>query len=68
MDQNQRRRILFKTIDAEANSIGVIVKHIAGNLRSRWTVFLTSDGEKPDRNPDTEFEMVGDTTRKLATN
>jgi len=37
----------------------VIVKHIAGNLRSRWTDFLTSDGEKPDRRRDTEFELVG---------
>lgn len=55
----------FKTIDAEANSIAVIVKHIAGNLRSRWTDFLTSDGEKPDRNRDTEFEMIADTRQSL---
>ncbi|MEP7211546.1 MAG: DUF1572 family protein [Acidobacteriota bacterium] len=52
-------------IDGEANSIGVIVKHIAGNLVSRWTDFLTSDGEKPDRNRDTEFEMIGDTRSSL---
>jgi hypothetical protein len=41
--------------DPESNSIAVIVQHIAGNLRSRWTDFLTSDGEKPDRNRDGEF-------------
>jgi len=46
----------FATIDEEANSIALIVKHIAGNLRSRWTDFLTTDGEKPDRDRDTEFE------------
>jgi len=46
---------LFVTIDAESNSIAIIVKHMAGNMRSRWTDFLTSDGEKPDRNRDTEF-------------
>jgi hypothetical protein len=43
-------------LDPESNSIAVIVKHMAGNMRSRWTDFLTSDGEKPDRNRDTEFE------------
>jgi len=47
---------LFTVLDAESNSIAIIVKHIAGNMRSRWTDFLTSDGEKPDRNRDTEFE------------
>jgi uncharacterized damage-inducible protein DinB len=55
----------FKTIDVEANSIAVIVKHIAGNLRSRWTDFLTSDGEKANRNRDTEFEMIADTRESL---
>ena len=55
----------FATIDGEANSIAVIVKHIAGNLRSRWADFLTTDGEKPDRNRDTEFEMIGDTRESL---
>ncbi|HEX2639126.1 MAG TPA: DUF1572 family protein [Pyrinomonadaceae bacterium] len=55
----------FAAIDAEANSIGVVVKHIAGNLVSRWTDFLTSDGEKPNRNRDTEFEMIGDTRESL---
>lgn len=47
---------LMATLEAESNSIAVIVKHMAGNMRSRWTDFLTSDGEKPDRNRDTEFE------------
>jgi len=55
----------FATIDEEANSIALIVKHIAGNLRSRWTDFLTTDGEKPDRHRDTEFELIGDTRESL---
>lgn len=55
----------FATIDEEANSIAIIVKHIAGNLRSRWTDFLTTDGEKPDRDRDTEFEMTEDTRETL---
>src|SRR5690349_723624 len=46
---------LFATLDAEANSIAIIVKHMTGNMRSRWTDFLTTDGEKPDRNRDSEF-------------
>jgi hypothetical protein len=46
---------LFASLDNEANSIAIIVKHMAGNMRSRWTDFLTSDGEKPNRNRDTEF-------------
>ena len=46
---------LFAVLDAEMNSIAVIVKHMAGNMRSRWTDFLTSDGEKPDRDRDAEF-------------
>lgn len=46
---------LFALLDSETNSIAVIVKHMAGNMRSRWTDFLTSDGEKPDRNRDSEF-------------
>jgi hypothetical protein len=54
---------IFRLIDAEANSVALIVKHMAGNMRSRWTDFLTSDGEKPDRNRDTEFEMNPGTTR-----
>lgn len=47
---------LFSTIDAESNSIAIVVKHMAGNMRSRWTDFLTTDGEKRDRNRDSEFE------------
>jgi hypothetical protein len=43
-------------IDPESNSIATIVKHLAGNMRSRWTDFLTTDGEKADRNRDSEFE------------
>ena len=43
------------TLDAESNSIAVIIKHMAGNMRSRWRDFLTSDGEKSDRNRDGEF-------------
>ena len=46
---------LFEALDDEANSIAVIVKHMTGNMRSRWTDFLTTDGEKPDRNRDGEF-------------
>lgn len=55
----------FATIDEEANSIAVIVKHIAGNLRSRWTDLLTSDGEKINRHRDTEFELINDTRVSL---
>jgi hypothetical protein len=43
-------------LDPESNSLAIIVKHMAGNMRSRWTDFLTTDGEKPDRNRDSEFE------------
>lgn len=53
----------FRAIDSESNSIAVIVKHMAGNMRSRWADFLTSDGEKPWRNRDTEFEDSGNLTR-----
>jgi uncharacterized damage-inducible protein DinB len=47
---------LTVVLDPQSNSIATIVKHLAGNMRSRWTGFLTSDGEKPDRHRDTEFE------------
>ena len=47
---------IFTVLDAEANSIAIIVKHLEGNMRSRWRDFLTTDGEKPDRNRDGEFE------------
>lgn len=46
---------LFVRLDEEMNSIALIMKHMGGNMRSRWTDFLTSDGEKPDRNRDSEF-------------
>jgi hypothetical protein len=48
---------LLRTLDAESNSLAIIVKHQAGNLRSRFTDFLTTDGEKPNRNRDGEFEI-----------
>jgi Protein of unknown function (DUF1572) len=48
---------LHRELDANSNSIAVIVKHVSGNLRSRFRDFLTADGEKPDRRRDTEFEM-----------
>jgi uncharacterized damage-inducible protein DinB len=54
---------LFAVLDHEANSIAVIVKHMAGNMRSRWTDFLTTDGEKPDRDRDNEF-VAPPATRK----
>lgn len=57
----------FALIDPEANSIALIVKHLAGNLRSRWGDFLTSDGEKPDRHRDTEFELIDDSRETLMT-
>jgi uncharacterized damage-inducible protein DinB len=56
---------LLATLDAESNSIATIVKHITGNMRSRWTDFLTTDGEKPDRNRDTEFETPPKTRTEL---
>lgn len=55
----------FVQIDEESNSLALIVKHIAGNQRSRWRDFLTSDGEKPDRHRDTEFELIEDTRESL---
>jgi Protein of unknown function (DUF1572) len=55
---------LFVTPDAESNSVAIIVKHLGGNLRSRWTDFLTSDGEKPDRDRDGEFVLAAGTTRE----
>jgi len=53
----------FVTLDEEANSVAVIMKHMAGNMFSRWTDFLTSDGEKPDRNRDMEFVITPDTSK-----
>ena len=54
----------FATLDPEANSIALIMKHMAGNMRSRWTDFLTTDGEKPDRNRDSEFETTAADSRE----
>ncbi|MGB2589487.1 MAG: DUF1572 domain-containing protein [Candidatus Acidiferrum sp.] len=56
---------LFVTLDAESNSIAVIVKHMSGNMRSRWRDFLTTDGEKADRNRDTEFETPATTRAQM---
>ena len=52
-----------RMLDAETNSIAINVKHISGNLRSRCTDFLTSDGEKPDRDRDGEFVLYPHDTR-----
>ena len=56
---------LGATLDGESNSIAIVVKHMAGNMRSRWTSFLTTDGEKPDRNRDSEFEEPPKTRAEL---
>ena len=53
----------FRAPDSESNSVAVVVKHVAGNLRSRWLDFLTTDGEKPDRNRDQEFVLGPEDTR-----
>jgi hypothetical protein len=53
----------FVTLDEESNSVAVIMKHMAGNMFSRWTDFLTTDGEKPDRNRDMEFVIEAKTTK-----
>jgi hypothetical protein len=53
----------FRTIDEESNSIAVNMKHMAGNMISRWTDFLTTDGEKAERNRDLEFVMLPETTK-----
>ena len=59
LDEDQ----LFATLDAESNSVAIIIKHLAGNMHSRFTDFLTSEGEKPDRFRDREFELNSATTR-----
>ncbi len=56
---------LFTPLDGESNSIAIVVKHVAGNMRSRWTDFLSTDGEKPDRNRDREFEEPPKTRAEL---
>ena len=53
----------FSTLDEESNSVAVVMKHMAGNMFSRWTDFLTTDGEKPNRNRDYEFVIGADTTK-----
>jgi uncharacterized damage-inducible protein DinB len=58
---------LFQAIDPESNSVAIIVKHMAGNMRSRWTDFLSTDGEKPDRNRDQEFIIDQHTSRESLT-
>ncbi|MGP0017163.1 MAG: DUF1572 family protein [Candidatus Sulfotelmatobacter sp.] len=58
-----RDQDFFVTLDPESNSVAILVKHLAGNMRSRFTGFLTSDGEKPDRFRDREFEVTAATTR-----
>ena len=54
----------FYAPDPDSNSVALVVKHVGGNLRSRWTDFLTSDGEKPDRHRDQEFELNAGPTRE----
>ena len=56
---------LFAALDGESNSIAITVKHMAGNMRSRWVDFLTTDGEKPDRHRDTEFEAPPESREAL---
>lgn len=53
----------FRAPDPESNSIAIVVKHLAGNMLSRWTDFLNTDGEKPSRNRDQEFVMSPETSR-----
>src|SRR6188508_3499073 len=56
---------LHVTIDPEANSVAILMRHMAGNMRSRWINFLASDGEKPDRMRDREFEDPGQSRAEL---
>ena len=56
---------LHSVLGPESNSLAIIVRHLAGNMRSRWTDFLTTDGEKPDRNRDGEFETRPQTRHEL---
>jgi hypothetical protein len=56
---------LHATLDPEANSVAVLMRHMAGNMRSRWIDFLTSDGEKPNRMRDQEFEDPGQSREEL---
>ncbi|MCA9726876.1 MAG: DUF1572 family protein [Candidatus Eisenbacteria bacterium] len=54
---------IFRLMETDGNSVAIIVKHVAGNLRSRWRDFLTTDGEKPDRDRDSEFLLDAADTR-----
>ena len=65
MGQLSADAVFHATLDPESNSIAVIVRHLAGNMRSRWTDFLTSDGEKPTRKRDNEFEPTALTRAAL---
>ena len=56
---------LFASLDEENNSMAIVVKHMTGNMRSRWTDFLTSDGEKANRNRDSEFEAPPKTRAEI---
>jgi hypothetical protein len=64
MAQVTSARDLNRELDKDSNSIAIIVKHVSGNLSSRFRDFLTSDGEKPDRNRDSEFESEGPVSRE----
>jgi Protein of unknown function (DUF1572) len=55
---------LCTTLDPHSNSLAILIRHISGNMRSRFTEFLTTDGEKPDRRRDQEFEINGEITRE----
>jgi hypothetical protein len=57
----------FRTLGDDENSVGLLAKHIGGNLRSRWTEIFTTDGEKPDRNRDGEFQRGDGDTRERVT-
>jgi hypothetical protein len=56
---------LFVTLDPESNSLAILIQHMAGNLLSRWTDFLNSDGEKPNRDRDSEFVLISTTRAEL---
>src|SRR5690242_8660613 len=53
----------FRALDAESNNLAVLCQHLGGNMMSRWSGFLTEDGEKPDRRRDAEFEVASSATR-----
>ena len=66
IDQISDEKWINVALDKESNSIAILIRHLAGNMVSRWTDFLTTDGEKPDRNRDSEFEPAGDLSRLRA--